>query len=360
MTNRAAPEPPLHDSPLHDPPLVAAVVVNWNGLADTRSSVRSLLAQLHPRTEIHVVDNGSANGEADALDAEFGERIRLWRSATNLGFAAGNNLALRAILADGLARYVALLNNDAIAEPDWLRRLVAAAEAEPTLGACASHMVFRSDPRITENTGTVVLRTGEAIPRDRGRPAAASTAPATVLGVCGGAALYRVEALRDAGLFRDEFFLNFEDVDLSLRLAALGWQQRFVPGAVVRHGLSQSIGRVRDDAFRVRSIRNLTFAYLANMPWQVVLLGLPWLFVSHVVAPLAALLVGQWSFARVLVRGRCRAFRDLGAILAVRRSLRPRRRGSWTHIWWRQGSFVGMYARFLRDVVVLRRRRAME
>lgn len=341
------------------PPAVAAIVLNWNGLQDTFAAVDSLLAQTWESLAVHVVDNASANDEAGVLARRYGDRVHLRVHTTNLGFCDGHNGLLRELL-DGERPpdYVALLNNDAVAEPDWIAQLVAAAEGDPTIGACASLMVFRDRPHEVENAGVVMLHSGEAIPRGRGRPASCFATAADVLGACGGAVLYRASALRQVGVFRSEFFLNFEDVDLSLRLVASGWRCRYVPGARVRHGLNRSIDKVRDDAFAVRSIRNMDFAYLVNMPWPVLVCALPWLALAWVVAPCLCLVLGQWRYARNLVRGHARTLRERAALSAARADLRPLRRASSWSLWWRHGSTLAAYARFLRDVVVLRRRAA--
>ncbi len=342
-------------------PAVAAIVLNWNGLQDTCAAIDSLLAQSWRPLTIHVVDNASAGDDAAQLAARYGERIDLRVNPANLGFADGHNGVLRELLDAGprAPAYIALLNNDAVAAPDWIEQLVAAAEADASVGACACMMVFRDRPAVVENAGVLMLRSGEATPRGRGRPAAEFERATDVLGACGGAALFRTAALQQVGLFRGEFFLNFEDVDLSLRLVAAGWRVRFVPGARVRHGLNQSINKVRDEAFAVRSIRNMDFAYLVNMPWQVLVLGLPWLALAWGVAPLACLLLGQREHARVIVRGHRRTIRERKDLFAARAALRPLRRASWWGIFWRHGSTLAAYGRFLRDVVVLRRRAAL-
>lgn len=341
-------------------PLVAVVVLNWNGLADTRDCIRSLLAQVWTARELWIVDNASANAEADALDREFGTAIRLVRSATNLGFAAGCNLAIERVLAEGKAEYVALLNNDAVVEPGWLAALVAALQADPGAAAATSRMVFFSEPDKIENTGIVVLSNGDAVPRGRGQAASAWTEADAVLGACGGAALWRSSALRTIGLFRADFFANFEDVDLALRARALGYGCRYVPGAIARHKLSVSIKKARDDAFDARSLRNLTWAYFVNMPWQVILLNLPWLVLCNLLVLVLAPLFGQARVARLSLRGRALAWRERSAISAERRRLAPLRRGSPFALWWQQRSFVRSYARFFWEGVVLRRRRFME
>ncbi|MCA8948533.1 MAG: glycosyltransferase family 2 protein, partial [Planctomycetes bacterium] len=181
---------------------IAAVVLNWNGLADTIEAVESLLLQDHPAARVHVVDNASDHGEADTLAERFGDRIVLHRNAANLGFTGGNHTAMRSALADPGVEFVALLNNDAAAEPDWLSRLASCAAADPRIGVVAGTMLFYDDPGTIENTGVVLLRSGEAMPRDRGRPAAAAaTARRDPIGACGGAVLYRAAMLREIGLF---------------------------------------------------------------------------------------------------------------------------------------------------------------
>ena len=102
-----------------------------------------------------LVDNGSIDGslrlladlssgvQPDWLDAPLPRKARLILNADNLGFAEGNNVALR----DLQSPYVALLNNDAIADPRWLERLVNTIKAAPpSVGSIASTMLFRTGP----------------------------------------------------------------------------------------------------------------------------------------------------------------------------------------------------------------------
>jgi hypothetical protein len=123
--------------------------------------------------------------------------------------------------------------------------------------------------------------------------------------------------------------------------------------------LTRSIAKVRDDAFAVRSIRNMDFAYLVNMPWPVLLGSAPWLALSWLVAPMLCVLLGQWRFARNIVRGHARTWRERAALRSARAALRPLRAASSWSLWWRHGSTFAAYGRFVRDVVVLRRRAAL-
>ncbi len=325
---------------------IAVVVLNWNGLAMTRECVRSLLAQTHRDVELHVVDNGSANQEAAALRAEFGAAIRLHALPQNLGFTGGCNAAFDVVLAEGACEFVALLNNDAVADPRWLEALLAAA-AEPHVGIVASRMRLFAEPALLDNAGVWLLGNGEVVPRGRLQRAERWGDGGDLLAACGGAMLLRCAMLRAIGTFRGDFFANFEDVDLSLRAVATGWRIRYAPGAEVRHHLNATIRRVRDAAFNVRSVRNATWAWLVNLPWPVVLLNAPWFVLSNLAVVLLLPLAGRRAIAGAVVRGRWRALGELPAILAERRRLRPLRRAGWWGIWWRQRWFVGESCRLL-------------
>lgn len=325
---------------------VAVIVLNWNGLSLTRTCVQSLLAQTWRDLEIHVVDNGSANGEADALRAEFGERIVLHALASNRGFAGGCNAALAAVLAAGRCEYAALLNNDAEADPRWVEELVAAA-ADPAVGVVGSRMRLWAEPDRLDGAGVWLLSNGDSAPRGRLDPAGAWDTPGELLSACGGAVLLRGTMLRAIGTFRDDFFANFEDMDLCLRAAVAGWRIRYAPRAEVRHRLNATIARVRDLSFDVRSVRNATFAFLVNLPLPVLLLNLPAFLLSNLLIVLLMPLAGRPAVALAFLRGRLRALGELPAIGRERRALAPLRRAPWWRIWWMQRSFVLEYARLL-------------
>jgi GT2 family glycosyltransferase len=330
----------------HDEPRVAVIVLNWNGLALTRACLRSLLAQTWRALEVHVVDNGSANGEADALRAEHaGEpRVRVHALPHNTGFTGGCNHALRLVLAEGRCEYAALLNNDAEADPGWVAELVAAARPA-AVGAVASRMRLFAQPELLDNAAVWLLGNGDAAPRGRLQRAEQWARAEDVVSACGGAVLLRCAMLRDIGVLRDDFFANFEDHDLMLRATVAGWRVRYEPAAEVRHHLNATIARVRDVEFDVRSVRNATWAFAVNAPLPVLLLDLPAMLLGSLAIVVAMPLLGRPRVAAAFVRGRLRALRELPAILAERRRLRPLRRLPWWRLWWAQRSFVVEYAR---------------
>jgi GT2 family glycosyltransferase len=339
------------------PPIVSVIILNWNGLKDTLLCVQSLLLQSWKPLEIHIVDNGSENNEADMLEKAFGTRIRLHRSSTNLGFTGGCNLALSIIKKEKKAAFAILLNNDAIADPNWVLELVSAAGSAPDCGIFASCMRFFHQPELLENAGVEILWNGDAVPRGRDRKVADYQRPVRLLAACGGAMMLRCELLETVGLLDDSFFANFEDVDYSLRAQALGYDCLYVPKAIVDHKLNVSIAKVRNEAFHIRSLRNLTVAIWANLPWQVLLLDLPWILARDLAVLILSPLFGQMEVARIVLRARMAAFADRKTIIATRNRLKPRRKKPWFKLLLRQKSFFGVYARFFVEAVLLRQRR---
>ena len=220
---------------------VTVVVVTWQGVALLPACLESLRRQTAPHTVL-VVDNGSTDGTEKLLAERFPE-VRVLQTGGNLGFAGGVQAGLDA----ATTRYVALLNNDAVAEPGWLAALVASLDAHPDAAAVTSRMLLQdTDPPLLNNTGVVLLDTDYGADRDLRADAATRTEPDSVFGFSGGAALLRLDAVRAIGGFPTRFFLYYEDTDLSWRLRLAGWDIRYEPAAVVHHAHSATVDQTSD------------------------------------------------------------------------------------------------------------------
>ena len=121
-------------------PTVRVVVLNYEGGDLTRRCVDALLAASSgdALVEVVVVDNGSHDGVAEWADMRD-ERVRVLRAGANLGFAGGCNLAMRDLTG---VEYVALVNNDAVVDHDWLAPLVDALAGDPTAGAAGAKILY--------------------------------------------------------------------------------------------------------------------------------------------------------------------------------------------------------------------------
>jgi GT2 family glycosyltransferase len=265
---------------------IAVIIPNWNGIDLIAECLEALRRQTLAHTVI-VVDNGSVDGSPEVIRKRFPE-VELLEFPNNAGFAGGVNRGIRPALERG-ADYVALLNNDAVADPAWLERLVEAAEVDARVGAVAAKILTQDGKRL-DSTGDFYSVWGFPFPRGRGEVDEGQYDGAEqrdIFAVSGGASLYRAKMLREIGLFDERFFAYFEDIDIGFRGQLAGWHMRYEPAAMVRHyvgGTSSRIdnyakdeaarkpkpqaeGRDRPSAFaRYHSVKNFVYAYTKNMP----------------------------------------------------------------------------------------------
>jgi GT2 family glycosyltransferase/glycosyltransferase involved in cell wall biosynthesis len=118
-------------------PRVSVIVLTYNNLALTQACLSSIERDSdYQNLEVIVVDNLSADGSRDWLQAWAAEQSpagharRLILNDRNAGFAAGNNIGLRAASGD----YLVILNNDTQVTPGWVRTLIAHFRRDATLG----------------------------------------------------------------------------------------------------------------------------------------------------------------------------------------------------------------------------------
>jgi len=225
-------------------PSVTVIVISWNGGAVLRDCLVSLGDQSYP-CRVMVVDNGSTDGSQARVRREFPE-VHLIENGLNLGFGEGNNIGMRAALADG-AQYIALLNQDARADRRWIESLVRTAESDPSIGAVGSRIMLDSHPGLLNSTGVLVNLSGCAWDRGFARADGAMwRQPTEILAASGGAVLLRSDALRRVGLFDADYFAYFEDLDLGVRLWEDGYRVVYDPDAAVTHQFSFTLG---DESF---------------------------------------------------------------------------------------------------------------
>jgi GT2 family glycosyltransferase len=229
---------------------VTVVVVTWQGAHLLGDCLASLDAQTI-RHELLVVDNASTDGTRELLGAVFPRAVVLALDR-NTGFAGGMAAALPLVPTP----YVALLNNDAAADPHWLQRSLDVLGRRADVAAVTSRMLFWDEPDRVNNAGVMLVRGAYGADRGLDEPDGAPyDSPQEVFGFSGGAAVLRTDAVREAGGMPGEFFLYYEDTDLAWRLRLAGWRIWYEPGAVVLHHHAASTDR-RSATFAFYNERN--------------------------------------------------------------------------------------------------------
>jgi GT2 family glycosyltransferase len=264
------------------------VVVNWNRRELLEHCLLSLARQTHSSYEVWVIDNGSTDGSAEFVErtrATYPVPLTLVRNRENRGFCAANNQGMSGATND----LIALLNNDAEAEPGWLAALETGLVA-PTVGMVASKILVWEDPTRIDKCGHLIYPDGQ----NRGRGSGETDQgqydePGPVLWPDGCAALYRRAMLDEIGGFDEDFFAYADDAELGLRALWAGWDSLYAPDAVVRHHRGATLG--------LGSARRLTLIE-RNRVWLVVKLypgKLLWLNGPYWTARIVA---GLWAAVR--------------------------------------------------------------
>jgi len=249
-------------------PVVTVVVPTLAGDAALLECLASLESQTLAGIQVVVVDN-SGGGRARRLGADrFG--FRLIENKVNVGFGAAINQGFRLMP----ARYLATLNDDAVADPRWLETMVQELEKQPNAGMGAPRIVMAGTQRL-DSAGMLLARDGSSKQRGHGETDERYLDTVEVLLPSGCAALYRGAMLDEIGLFDEDFFLYCEDTDLGLRGRWAGWTCIYTPDAVVEHRYSGSAGRASElKAFLVE--RNRLRMTVRCLPWDWLLANALW------------------------------------------------------------------------------------
>ena len=274
----------------HDPPAVTVVVPTLAADETLNECLESLECQTFENFEVLVVDNSGRR----AVQSRPG--VRVITNDSNVGYGAAVNQAIR----ESRSTFIAVLNDDAIADPRWLEALHQAVEARPDVGMCASQVRLAGDGRL-DSAGMLVCLDGSSKQRGHLEAPAAFSRKQEALLPSGSAAFYRREMLDEIGLFDESFFLYCEDTDLGLRARWAAWECLYVPDAVVEHRYSHSAGQASAlKAYYVE--RNRLFLAVKNLPMPELLM-----------APLYSVVRYFWHFIYSLQgRGKAAEFKQAG------------------------------------------------
>lgn len=244
-------------------PAISVVVVNWNRKSLLEACLISLSRQTGVTYEAIVVDNGSSDGSPEMAAERFGARVI--RNSENRGFCAANNQGIAA----ARGAFIALLNNDAEAEPGWLAGLHRACSKSPSIGMVACKVLVWEDPRRIDKVGHLIFPDGQ----NRGRGSGALDQgqfdrEEEALWPDGCAAMYRKEMLDAIGGFDEDLFAYGDDAELGLRARIAGWKCVYTPEAVVRHHRGSTMGK--GSAKRLSLIeRNRVLLAAKLFPWSL-------------------------------------------------------------------------------------------
>ncbi|MGP1276130.1 MAG: glycosyltransferase family 2 protein [Caulobacterales bacterium] len=299
------------------PASVTVIIVAFNAGTFLKPCLDALAAQSFPGFEAVIVDNASTDGSVTE-DILPDARFSIDRPGSNLGFAAANN---RIAQRSG-ARWIALLNPDTCAAPDWLEKLLEGAQRWPDAAAFGSTQLRLDEPDVLDGAGDVWHAAGiawralEACPASDNPPEGETFAP------CAAAALYDRATFLHLGGFDESFFCYCEDVDYGFRLRLAGGRCVQLADAIVYHAGSGTTGR-HSDFTLFHGHRNRVHVFVKNTPGIWFWLLLP----GHVALNLRILQKAPSdAYAVTLKRAYRAAWDNRKAILASRRATQKARK----------------------------------
>jgi GT2 family glycosyltransferase len=243
---------------------VAVVVLNWNGWEDSLACLGSLTSSVKQGiARLIIVDNASTDGSADrirdwleanncgpsdvyesdlvagrATENRTDSNYVLIRARRNGGYSVGNNLGIRWALKSIETEYVFLLNNDTVIDPDSIARLAACADSDETIGIVGSTLVEGPGSRRIAggNRFNLLLTTSTPV------IAKSASRDVQIDFVTGAAQFIRASSLRKVGILSEDYFLYFEELDLTRRITKAGYRIAWCPEATVYHTPGRSTG----------------------------------------------------------------------------------------------------------------------
>lgn len=221
---------------------VAAVVVNWNGGDENLECVRSLLESGVPPARIVFVDNASTDGSLESVRAAHPD-LTFLTNKTNLGYGHGSNEGIAHALRTG-ADAVYLVNNDLVAPPEMLPRLVAELESDPTIGAAGPRVLYKNDPgRVWAAGGELTFRQNLTTLLGHGAPDGPEYQRVRDVDyVPGCSMLVGATVFERAGMLDGSYFAYHEDVDFCMQVLRAGFRVRLVGEVAAYHTTSASTG----------------------------------------------------------------------------------------------------------------------
>ncbi len=247
---------------------VAVVVLNYKGWKDTKKCIEALKKQTYKNFEIYLIDNGSGDESVKELSKIKLKNLHFHQEPKNTGFTGGVNIGIRWAM-DNNFEAVALLNNDAAPEPDWLERLVTGFNKEDDVYAVTS-LMLDTDGKLIDDAGDEYSTWGIPALRAEKQPKSAAPESGLVFGATGGATLYKTEVFQKIGLFDEDFFAYDEDIDVSWRMQLVGMKVWYERSAVVLHKHSATSSKM--PGFTIYQVfKNLPQVFWKNVPFPMVI-----------------------------------------------------------------------------------------
>lgn len=281
-------------------PLVSIITVNYNGRIHTSAFLQSLKQVTYPSLEVFVVDNASSES-LHPLVEEF-PHVKFIFSKENLGFAGGNNLAIR----EAAGKYFLLLNNDTEVDPGFLEPMVALMEGNSKIGICSSKLIYYSQPDTLQFAGSNGINPytgrGFAIGHNKKDGPAYDGSYRTYL-AHGAAMMFSRAVVEQVGLMAELYFLYYEETDFCERVKRAGFEIWYCGASRVLHKESMSVGKESPMKTYYLTRNRLIYTRRNTRGAEKITAVLFYYLIAFPKGLLRYALKGEWKLLQSLVKG---------------------------------------------------------
>ena len=251
---------------------VSVVIPNYNGIGYIRPCLDSLMTQTVSDFEILVVDNGSGDGSRETWSGNIpaSEVIAL---EDNTRILSRGECGIQATDTP----YIILLNNDTTVLKDFVEKMLDGIRKRPRAFSCGAKMLQMHSPEKMDDAGITTARWAGPSPGERGKSRSDTVLPVRFSQPAPARPFTEGSCWRRPGCLTRTFCLSGRIWIWGYRAKILGYENWFLPEAVVYHAGSGTSGS-RYNLFKVRySSRNNIYMIYKNMPWLQILINLPFL-----------------------------------------------------------------------------------
>ncbi|OGM11469.1 hypothetical protein A2Z22_00260 [Candidatus Woesebacteria bacterium RBG_16_34_12] len=285
-------------------PKVSIIILNYNGIAETIKCLNSLKKTKYNNFEIIVIDNGSEKNENNLIAKNFPKFAKIYRLEINLGFTGGNNWALKKTK----GKYIVLLNNDTIVDPNWLTPLVRLLEKDRKIAIVQPKIKLMNKKSFFDYAGAAggyIDRYG--FPFTRGRifntqekDSGQYDGEFPIFWASGAACIIRKSIIKKVGGFFNENLFNYmEEIDLCWRVWRAGYKVMFTSTSVIYHKVAATAGKNVIQK-RYWEHRNNLYILVRNLTKKEAIKILPIRFLLELIAYVYYIISKQKPFIKSL------------------------------------------------------------